>query len=60
MEALIEALERSVAKHGPDKVLTLGHLLNLLKKHAEIHERDLDRADYYDAGGMDDDWGDRS
>jgi len=28
---LIEVLEASVEKHGPDKPVTLGHLLNLLK-----------------------------
>ncbi len=28
---LIEILEISVKKHGKDKVLTLGHLLNILK-----------------------------
>ena len=31
MRNLIDVLEASVKKHGPDKVLTLGHLLNLIK-----------------------------
>jgi len=32
IEKLIQLLEVSVKKHGADKPLTIGHLLNLLKK----------------------------
>lgn len=39
-----EVLEASVTKHGPDKPLTLGHLLNIIKladkQESEARERD--------------------
>ena len=40
LEALIALLERSVERNGPDKVLTLGHLLNLLKMLARKLEEE--------------------
>lgn len=38
MKTLIEVLERSVANHGPNKPLTIGWLLNLMKMAAKIEE----------------------
>jgi hypothetical protein len=50
---LIDVLELSVKKHGPDKVLTLGHLLNLLKlaerEAYKEKQRHHDILDYYDS-----------
>lgn len=42
---LIEIIEASVAKHGPDKPLTLGHLLNLLKQVEGEYDKDFERED---------------
>jgi hypothetical protein len=57
-----EIISKSVKKNGKDKVLTLGHLENLLKMASDIndkelirHEKILDEA-YNDA--MHDHWGD--
>lgn len=38
MAMLERVLEMSVEKHGKDKPITLGHLLNLIKLAAEIQE----------------------
>lgn len=56
-EKLIEILEASVKKNGADKPITLGHLLNIVKKAQktlikEDFESDLET--YTDDG-----WGDR-
>jgi hypothetical protein len=57
IETLIEVLEKSVEKHGKDKVLTLGYLLNLLRL---VERVELQRDAMADALGMEDDaWGDR-
>jgi hypothetical protein len=32
LEKLIEVMEASAEKNGPNKTLTLGHFLNILKK----------------------------
>jgi hypothetical protein len=49
-EVFIEVLEQSVKNHGPDKAMTLGHLLNLAKLSKKIwsqredkHVEDLDK-----------------
>ncbi len=42
---LIEVLERSVKKNGPDKPLTIGHLLNLLKMAKREEERKQEERD---------------
>ncbi len=45
-EYLIEVLEASVKKNGADKVLTLGHLLAIVK----MAERECNRDDGPDVG----------
>lgn len=44
MKDLVKLLELSAKKHGPDKVLTIGHLLNLTKL-ALKHKRKDDEAE---------------
>ena len=39
MNTLIEVLEESAKRNGPDKVLTVGHLLNILKLAERIEEK---------------------
>lgn len=56
MSTLIEIIERSVQKNGADKVLTLGHLLNILKL---VEKKRDEEEEFYDAmESFDDDWGD--
>ena len=42
LDQLVDTVEASVKKNGADTVLTLGHLLNILKKV----QRDLERDDF--------------
>lgn len=53
MDKLIEILEISVERNGRDKLLTLGHLLNILKmvQRREEEESELAwiEASYFDA-----------
>ena len=55
---LIEVIEKSIEKNGADKVLTLGHLLNILKL---VERKKDEEEEWMDAGmnGYDDEWGDR-
>lgn len=46
---LITVLERSIEKHGPDKPLTLSHLLNIVKMARDIKQmKDDDNAAFLD------------
>ena len=46
MSTLIKILEQSVAKNGPDHVLTLGHLLNILKLEQRKKEQEEELLDF--------------
>lgn len=41
-DTFIEVLETSVKKNGKDKVLTIGHILNLAKMASKIHQKKED------------------
>jgi len=43
IDILIEILEHSVKKNGPDKPVTLGHLLNLIK----LANKESEKEDVY-------------
>jgi hypothetical protein len=58
ISALIDLLEKSIEKNGADKVLTLGHLLNILKlleRKRDEEEAKIDAMESFDLC----DWGDQ-
>jgi hypothetical protein len=44
---LIEVLQKSIEKHGPDKPITLSHLLNIIKMAREIKAMKDDDAESF-------------
>lgn len=46
---LIEVLEKSIAKHGPDKPITLSHLFGIIKMARDIKQmKDDDNSNFLD------------
>jgi hypothetical protein len=46
MKHLIDVLEESAKRNGPNYVLTIGHLLNIVKMSEEWRERSEEAEDY--------------
>lgn len=44
-DPLIQVLEKSIQNHGPNKVVTLGHLLNIVKMAERIKVQQIEQQD---------------